>query len=288
MGANLIKELREKTGVGILDCKKALEANDFKIEDAIKWLREKGIGDMAKRAHKIATEGLADIIIDNNKAVILEVNCETDFVAKNIEFQKLIKQILETIIKNNVQTIEEAQKLTTNEGTIEELLIAKTSKIGEKLSFRRFELVTKEDKEVFGAYIHLGGKIASLVVIEGVTKDIAYDVAMHIAAMNPIYIKRNDVPVEEIEKETNILREQAINEGKPEEIANKMVKGRINKYYKDICLEEQMFIKDDSLTVGNFVKNNGGVIKKMCRFEVGEGLEKKVEDFACEVREQLK
>lgn len=287
ISASLVKELREKTGAGMLDCRKALEATNGNIEEAINWLREKGISQAAKKASRIAAEGLALTHVEGNKAVIIEVNSETDFVAKNEEFQSLVQTLLNTIIKSDVKTMEEALTLETGEGTINDLIIAKTAKIGEKLSFRRFELVTKNDNQVFGAYIHMGGKIAVLTVLENTTEDVARDVAMHAAAMRPSYVTRTEVPAEVIEQEKHILREQAINEGKPEEIAAKMVEGRIQKFYKDVCLDEQPFVKDQDINVGTYVANNGGKIVTMIRYEVGEGLEKRNDDFAAEVAKQL-
>lgn len=287
ISVSLVKELREKTRAGMLDCRKALEATNGNIEEAINWLREKGISQAAKKASRIAAEGLALTHVEGNKAVIIEVNSETDFVAKNEEFQSLVQTLLNTIIKSDVKTMEEALTLETGEGTINDLIIAKTAKIGEKLSFRRFELVTKNDNQVFGAYIHMGGKIAVLTVLENTTEDVARDVAMHAAAMRPSYVTRTEVPAEVIEQEKHILREQAINEGKPEEIAAKIVEGRIQKFYKDVCLDEQPFVKDQDINVGTYVANNGGKIVTMIRYEVGEGLEKRNDDFAAEVAKQL-
>ena len=287
ISAQMVKELREKTGAGMLDCKKALEATEGKMDEAIDWLREKGISKAAKKADRIAAEGIAAILVSGNDAAIVEVNSETDFVAKNEEFQSLVKEILEAIIKSDVKTVEEALELETNEGTINDLIVAKTAKIGEKLSLRRFSKVTKEDNEAFGEYIHMGGKIAVLTVVENVTEEVAKDVAMHAAAMRPSYVKIDDVPEDEVEKEKAVLTEQAINEGKPKEIAEKMVQGRIQKFFKEICLEEQQFVKDSDVNVKTFVKNNGGEIKAMYRFEVGEGMEKREDNFAEEVAKQM-
>ncbi|MDD2490164.1 MAG: translation elongation factor Ts [Bacilli bacterium] len=283
----MIKELREVTGAGMLDCKKALEAVSGDMEKAIDWLREKGITKAAKKAERIASEGLTNVLCKGNEAVILEVNSETDFVAKNEEFKDLINIITEILLNSNVKTVEEALKLNSDEGTLEELIINKTAKIGEKLSLRRFVRLTKDDNDVFGSYIHMGGKISSLVIINGGTEEVAKDVAMHIAAMRPSYLNRDEVPNDVIEKEKVIIKEQAINEGKPADIAEKMVMGRLNKYYKENCLEEQIFIKDDKINVGAYVKNNEGILKSMVRFEVGEGLEKRNDDFAAEVMDQI-
>lgn len=288
ISANLVKELREKTGAGMLDCKKALEATNGDLGAAVDWLREKGISKAAKKAERIAAEGTAAILVDNNKAVIVEVNSETDFVAKNEEFKELVNVILNTIINNDVKTVEEALELETSNGKINDLIIEKTSKIGEKLSLRRFEVVTKNDDEVFGSYIHMGGKIAVLTVVKNVAEEVAKDVSMHAAAMRPLYVRRTDVPSEVIEKEKSILKEQAINEGKPAEIAEKMVEGRIQKYYKEVCLEEQEFVKNSDINVATFVKDNGGSIVTMVRYEVGEGMQKREENFADEVAKQIK
>ena len=287
ISASLVKELREKTGAGMLDCKKALEAVDANIDAAIDWLREKGISKAAKKADRIAAEGVAAILVKENDAVIVEVNSETDFVAKNDEFKGMVNEILEAIINNNPETVEDVLALPSTEGTINDLIIAKTSKIGEKLSFRRFTKITKEDNESFGEYIHMGGKIAVLTIVENASSEVAKDVSMHAAAMRPTYVRKSDVPTEEVEKERAVLKEQAINEGKPAEIAEKMVEGRIQKYYKEICLEEQPFVKDGDISVATFVKNNGGAIKDMIRYEVGEGMQKREENFAEEVAKQL-
>ena len=287
ISASLIKELREKTGAGMLDCKKALEECGGDLDKSVDWLREKGISKAAKKADRIAAEGLAAVLIDGNNAVIMEMNSETDFVAKNEKFQELVKTILETIIKSDVTTMEEALNLSCGEETINDLIVSNTATIGEKLSFRRFARITKKDNETFGEYIHMGGKIAVLIVTEGTNEEVAKDVAMHAAAMRPTYVKEEEVPAEVVEKEMNVLKEQAMNEGKPKEIAEKMVQGRIKKFYKEICLEEQPFVKDSDIDVKTYVKNNGGTIKEMYRFEVGEGIEKKEENFAEEVAKQL-
>ena len=287
ISASLVKKLREKSGAGMLDCKKALEANDGNIEASIDWLREKGISKAAKKADRIAAEGIAAVLIEGNKAVVVEVNSETDFVAKNDEFKGLVNTILKTIVNSDAKTVEEALQLPTEEGTLNDVIVSKTATIGEKLSLRRFKKVEKKDSESFGEYIHMGGKIAVLTVVDNASSEVAKDVSMHAAAMRPKYVKRSDVPTEEIEKERVVLKEQAVNEGKPAEIAEKMVEGRINKYYKEICLEEQPFVKDSDINVKTYVANNGGTITEMIRIEVGEGIEKKEENFAEEVAKQM-
>ncbi|MEG2311484.1 MAG: translation elongation factor Ts [Bacilli bacterium] len=287
ISASLVKELRDLTGAGMLDCKKALEATNGSVEEATNWLREKGISKAANKADRIAAEGLAAVLIKGNDAVIIEVNSETDFVAKNTEFVDLVDSISKAIISNDPKTNEDVLSLNTNNGTVNEAIVAKTAKIGEKLSFRRFVKITKKDNQVFGSYIHMGGKIAVLTVLTDTNNEVAKDVAMHAAAMRPTCVRRSDIDSARIEKEREILKEQAINEGKPAAIAEKMVEGRLLKFYQDVCLEEQAFIKDDSLTVVTYVKNNGGVIDTMVRFEVGEGMEKRNEDFAAEVAKQM-
>lgn len=287
MNASLIKELRDISGAGMMDCKKALEENDNDIKKATEWLREKGIAKAAKKAGRIAAEGLSTIVVNGNKAVILEINCETDFVAKNEKFQNFIKEVAETILNSNAKTNEEALALPCSEGTLADYVTNMTATIGEKISFRRFTLIEKKDNENFGAYIHMGGKISVLTLVEGASEEVAKDVSMHAAAMRPEYVTKEQVPAEQVEKEKKILTEEAIREGKPANIAEKMVMGRINKYYKEICLEEQEFVKDNSVTVGKFVSNNGGKIIDVIRYEVGEGLEKRQDNFAEEVAAQM-
>ena len=287
MNTSLIKELRDLSGAGLMDCKKALEASNNDIDEAIDYLRKKGISKAAKKADRVAAEGLSTVVIDGNNASIVEVNCETDFVAKNEKFVNLVNKIAELIVKNDVKTMEEAMSLSTEEGTLNDTIVNFTATIGEKISFRRFARLSKTDSQNFGSYIHMGGRIAVLTLLEGADEETAKDVSMHAAAMRPSYVKREDVPAEEVERETSVLKEQAMNEGKPAEIAEKMVNGRINKFYKEICLEEQDFVKDSDMTVGAFVKSKNGSIVNMVRFEVGEGIEKKQEDFAAEVAAQM-
>ena len=286
--ASMVKDLRELTGAGMMDCKKALAETNGNMDEAVNWLREKGIAKSAKKESRIAAEGLANIYVDGNKAVILEVNSETDFVSKNEEFTSMIDTIGNALVKSDVKTIEEAKELATEEGTIGELIVNKIAKIGEKLSLRRFAIVTKNDDECFGSYIHMGGKIAALTVIKGASAEVAKDVAMQAAAMKPLYCFPNEVPADVIDNEKTVLKEQAMNEGKPADIAEKMVEGRIRKFYKEICLAEQPFIKDGDVSVEKYVTNNGGEIKSMIRYEVGEGMEKRNDNFAEEVMNQVK
>lgn len=287
--ASDVKELRERTGAGMLDCKKALEATSGDMEKAIDWLREKGISKAAKKESRIAAEGLTDGASEGNVAVITEINCETDFVAQNEDFKKLVLDIRNTLLHNEVNTMEEANQLTIEGGseTVEQAVVNFTAKIGEKISFRRFERVVKEDSQNFGIYSHMGGRITALVVIDGANEEVARDVSMHVAAMSPVAVKRSDVPADMIERESHVIKEQVMNEGKPADIAEKMVTGRLNKFYKEICLEEQAFIKDSNMSVLDYVKSNGGTIVSMTRFAVGEGIEKKSENFAEEVMSQI-
>ncbi len=288
--ASDVKNLRDKTGAGMMDCKKALQESNGNMDDAITWLREKGISKATKKAERIAAEGLTEAESVDNSAVILEVNSETDFVAKNEEFKNFVAKLSKTLIDKDVKTIEEANELTladSNE-TIKEAIINLTAKIGEKISFRRFEIVKKEDNQVFGIYSHMGGKITSLVVLEGANKDIAKDVAMHAAAMNPQYLNESEVPSEVLEKEKSIMREQLLNEGKPEDRIEQIMQGKVKKFYEEVCLENQIFIKaENKETVGKFVQDNGGKILKMIRYEVGEKKEKRNENFTKEVKNQI-
>ena len=284
-----VKELREKTGAGMMDCKKALEACEGSMDKAVDWLREKGIAKAAKKESRIAAEGLCKIKVEGNTAVMVEVNSETDFVAKNAEFTGFVDYLLDEILKNDVKTNEDVLAIKDGEETVSDKLVALTAKIGEKLSFRRFEKVTKADDETFGTYIHLGGKIGTIIVVKGANEEVAKDVAMQAAAMSPVALTREGVPTEMVEHEREVVTEQVKNEaaGKPENIIEKMVNGRIDKFYKEIVLEEQAFIKENKLTVSKYVSDNGGEIKSMVRFAVGEGIEKRQENFADEVMSQI-
>jgi len=286
--ASMVKELRETTGAGMMDCKKALAECNGDMQASIDWLREKGIAKSAKKESRIAAEGLANIYVNGNRAVILEVNSETDFVSKNEEFTGMIDTIGNTILNSTVNNLEDAFELSIEEGTIKDLIVAKTAKIGEKLSLRRIEVVEKNDDESFGAYLHMGGKIAVLTVVKGANEAVAKDVAMQSAAMKPLYVFESDVPAEVVEREAAVQKEIAMSEGKPAEIAEKMVQGRIKKYFKEICLAEQPFIKDGDISVATYVKNNNGEIISMVRYEVGEGMEKRCDNFAEEVMNQIK
>ena len=287
ISASMVKELREATGAGMLDCKKALEASNGNMDDAVTWLREKGISKAAKKASRIAAEGLAVAKVDGNKAVIVEVNSETDFVAKNEEFKNLVNIIADTILKaGDVKSVDEANKLTYEGKTIEELVVDKTATIGEKLSFRRFEVLEKYNDQVFGTYSHMGGKIVSLVVLSK-DNELAKDIAMQIAAMRPLYLDRTEVPAELLEKEKTILKEQAENEGMDASKIDMVVNVRINKYYEEVFLVDQGFIKENKMKVSKYVESKDSKIIKFVRYEVGEGMEHRVENFADEVMKQI-
>lgn len=286
--ASDVKTLREKTGAGMLDCKKALDACEGNIEKAVDWLREKGIAKAAKKTDRIAAEGLAAIFENGNKAVVLEVNSETDFVAKNDEFKNFVNVVGEAILNSDAKTLEEAKEVKVNGETIDSLTIALTAKIGEKISLRRFEILEKSDDESFGSYIHMGGKIACLVKVTGNNESVAKDVAMHAAAMRPLYVNESEVPADVLEKEKNIMREELLNEGKPADKIDNILVGKVRKYYEEVCLENQIYVKaENKETVGKFLSNNNSKLITMVRFEVGEGMEKRNENFADEVMSQI-
>ncbi|OZI11536.1 translation elongation factor Ts [Bacillaceae bacterium SAS-127] len=288
--AQMVKELREKTGAGMMDCKKALTETNGDMEKAIDFLREKGIAKAAKKADRIAAEGTTFIKAEGNEAVILEVNSETDFVAKNEGFQQLVKELADHLLANKPASVEEAHEQTMSNGkTVAEQINEAVAKIGEKLTLRRFEVVAKGDNDAFGAYLHMGGRIGVLTLVEGTTDaEAAKDVAMHAAALNPKYISRDSVSQEEVEREREVLTQQALNEGKPENIVAKMVEGRISKFFEDICLVDQAFVKNPDQKVGQFVASKGGTVKALVRYAVGEGIEKRQDNFAEEVMSQVK
>ncbi len=286
--ASDVKTLREKSGAGMLDCKKALEETKGDLDKAIDYLREKGIAKASKKSDRIAAEGLSQIYTNGNKAVVLEVNSETDFVARNEEFQNFVKKLGEGLLNSNASTLEEANDVVIDGEKVSDLVVQITAKIGEKISFRRFKVVEKSDSEFFGAYLHMGGKIASLVVTEGGNENVARDVAMHAAAMRPLYVNEKEVPSDVLEKEKNIMRQELLNEGKPEDKIENILVGKVRKYYEEVCLLNQIFVKaENKETVEKYLENNGAKLISMTRFEVGEGIEKKQEDFAREVMNQI-
>ncbi len=290
ISAKLVKELREKTGAGMMDCKKALTETDGDIDKAIDYLREKGIAKAAKKADRIAAEGLVHVETKGNDAVIVEINSETDFVARNEGFQELVKEIANQVLDTKAETVEALMETTLPNGkSVDERIKEAISTIGEKLSVRRFAIRTKTDNDAFGAYLHMGGRIGVLTVVEGSTdEEAARDVAMHIAAINPKYVSSEQVSEEEIKHEREVLKQQALNEGKPENIVEKMVEGRLRKYLQEICAVDQDFVKNPDVTVEAFLKTKGGKLVDFVRYEVGEGMEKREENFADEVKGQMK
>ncbi|SAN79903.1 Translation elongation factor Ts [Staphylococcus aureus] len=290
ISAKLVKELREKTGAGMMDCKKALTETDGDIDKAIDYLREKGIAKAAKKADRIAAEGLVHVETKGNDAVIVEINSETDFVARNEGFQELVKEIANQVLDTKAETVEALMETTLPNGkSVDERIKEAISTIGEKLSVRRFAISTKTDNDAFGAYLHMGGRIGVLTVVEGSTdEEAARDVAMHIAAINPKYVSSEQVSEEEINHEREVLKQQALNEGKPENIVEKMVEGRLRKYLQEICAVDQDFVKNPDVTVEAFLKTKGGKLVDFVRYEVGEGMEKREENFADEVKGQMK
>jgi elongation factor Ts len=286
--AQMVKELREKTGAGMMDCKGALEQTNGDMEKAIDFLREKGIAKAAKKASRVAAEGLCSVVTSGNNAVVFELNSETDFVAKNAQFLELIETLGNGLVDSNVQNDEEALNFVINGKNVETLLADATATIGEKISLRRVTRVTKSDEQGFGAYKHMGGRIAVLALLEKEDQDVAKDIAMHVAAQKPLYLDRTQVNQETLEHEKHILTQQALQEGKPANIVEKMVIGRLNKYLQDICLVDQGFVKDPDIKVSEYLKNHKNSVKNFIRLEVGEGIEKKQEDFAAEVMAQVR
>ena len=284
---DLIKVLRDRTGAGLMDCKGALLANDLDLDKASDWLREKGLAKAAKKADRIAAEGLALAVVcpKCGKTVVLEVNCETDFVAKGDAFREFVENIARVILKEEPKDVEAAKALTT------ELFADATVKMGEKFDLRRFTLLPKENN-VIATYIHMGGKIAVAVVLDKAEDDFAKQIAMHIAANNPQYNTVNDIPADAREHEMNVQREAAKNDeklaNKPAQVLDKILEGKINKYFAEMTLEAQPFLMDDTKTVGQILKEKGVKVLKFVRYQVGEGIEKRKDDFASEVMSQAK
>ena len=287
--AALVKELREKTGAGMMDCKKVLTETDGDLEKASELLRERGIAKAAKKSGRVAAEGLVEAYIseDGKVGAIVEVNSETDFVGKNEEFKAFVMDVAKQVVKNNPATVEDllAEPSITEEGkTVQEVLVGKIATIGENITIRRFARFETADG-LIEKYIHGDGKIAVLVNMKNGNKELAKDICMQIAAARPEYVSREQVPAERLEKEKEILKAQTMNEGKPEAIAEKIVMGRINKFYEEICLVDQEFVKDSSMKVSQVLKD--AKVVEFARFEKGEGIEKKEENFAEEVMKQL-
>jgi elongation factor Ts len=286
--AKKVKELREKTGAGFLDVKKALEVKKGDIEKAIEYLREQGAAKAIKKEGRIAAEGLTNVLVKANDAVIVEVNCETDFVGMNKQFIKMIDDISKTILTAKPKNMDEALKLKIGKVDMAKLIIDTAAVIGEKLSFRRFEIVTKKADQTFGNYVHAGGKISSLLVIDGKDAELAKDISMHVAAMGPTYISMENIDKKTVDSETKIIKEQMKDEKKPQEILDKMLVGRLNKTLGELTLTGQTFVKDSSKKVGKLLTEKKSAVKAMIRYEVGQGIEVDKKDFAAEVAEQLK
>lgn len=285
ISAAMVKDLREKTGAGMMDCKKALAETDGDMQKAIDYLREKGIAKAAKKSGRVAAEGAvaAYVSADGKIGSLVEINCETDFTANNENFRALSKQITEHVAKNNFADLDELNaSVIDGKKTVNDLVTEATATIGEKISVRRFVRYASEGK--ITSYIHMGGKIGVLVELSGGSDELGKDVAMQIAASAPTAIDRDGVDAADLEHEKEVLRKQALEEGKPEKIVEKMVMGRINKFYKEVCLVEQEFVKDSEKTVKDILKDVK--VLNFTRYLLGEGIEKKVSDFAAEVAAQ--
>ena len=286
-----VKELREKTGAGMLDCKNALAASDGDMEKAIDWLREKGIAKSAKKAGRIAAEGLTKVLVDGNKAILVEINSETDFVAKNEQFLKLLDDTCATIIKSDAKNNDEALALAINGHTLNDEFVNATATIGEKIVLRRFEILTKTDAQIFGDYIHMGGKTSSLCVMDGGDNELAHHIAMQVASMQPSYVSSADMPADIVERErkvqTEIVNADEKFAGKPEQVIKGAIEGKVSKALKDMCLVDQEYFLDSNKKVSQVLKEANATCKQFARYLVGEGLEKREENFADEVAKQM-
>lgn len=282
----LIKELRDRTGAGMMDCKRALEASGSDIEKAIDWLREKGIAKAQAKASRIAAEGLAGVVTNGNEAIIAEVNCETDFVSKGEKFHKLVDDVMDVTLKGKCADIEAAKEATKS------LFTDATVSMGEKLDYRRFNIVNKTSTQGFGAYIHMGGKIATLVVLEKDDAELAKGLAMHIAANAPKYVSESDIPAEVIEHEKAIAFETAKADpklaGKPEQMLQGIVMGKVKKVLSESILLSQAYLLDGEKSVAQVLKEKGNSVLKFVRYAVGEGIEKRQDNFAEEVMKEVK
>ena len=289
ISASTVKELREITGAGMMDCKKALTETNGDIEKAIEYLREKGICKAAKKSSRVAAEGVVAAFVseDAKTGAVIEVNAETDFVSKNEEFVAFVNKLVEIVAEKAPKDVEELKTMEFENGkTVEEVLTEKIATIGENMSIRRFERI--ETDNLVGKYIHGNGQIAVLVELKGGNQEVAKDVCMQVAALNAEFLDESQIPADRVEKEKEIITQQTINEGKPANIAEKIAEGRLKKYFEELCLVHQKFVKDSSKTVSEYVKENGGEIVKFYRLEKGEGIEKKEDNFVEEVMSQLK
>ncbi len=286
-----VKELREKTGAGMLDCKNALTESDGDMEKAIDWLREKGIAKSIKKASRIAAEGLSKILIDGDKAVIVEINSETDFVAKNDQFLKLLDDVASTILAAEPADLETALELPTANGTLKDEVVNATATIGEKIDVRRFEVVKKTADEIFGDYTHMGGSKTALAVLKGGSPELAHYIAMQVASMTPTYVSSADMPQDVVDRETKVQTEIVKNDekfaGKPEQVIQGAIQGKVSKALKEMCLVDQEYFMDSSKKVSQVLKENGAEVVRFVRYAVGEGIEKREDNFAEEVAKQM-
>ncbi|MDO5440117.1 MAG: translation elongation factor Ts [Erysipelotrichaceae bacterium] len=286
-----VKDLREKTGAGMMDCKNALAATDGDMDKAIDWLREKGIAKSVKKAGRIAAEGLTKVIIDGNKACLVEVNSETDFVAKNDQFLKLLDSAAKTILASNAKNNDEALALPVDGKTLNDLFIEATATIGEKIVLRRFAIVEKAADELFGEYVHMGGAKTALVVVKGGDDELAHHLAMQIASMSPQYVSSADLPADVVEHERTVQTEIVKNDekfaGKPEQVIKGAIEGKVSKALKDMCLIDQEYFLDSNKKVSQLLKENNASVTTFVRYEVGEGMEKRQDNFAEEVAAQM-
>lgn len=283
-----VKELRERTGAGMMDVKKALVKADGDMDKATDILRESGAAKAAKKSGRIAAEGLAAFDVEGNNAVLVEINSETDFVSSNDKFVKFVDDVTKAILAAKPADLEAAMNVPLGEGTIASAETELTAVIGEKITLRRFTILTKKDNEVFGAYKHNNGAIIAVTILDGDNAEAAKNIAMHVAAINPEYLDKSQVPAEVLEHQTDVFTKETEKEGKPFKIIPKIVEGRMNKYLAEICLVDQPYVKDSDMTVAEYVKSVKSEVKNFVRYEVGEGIEKKQEDFAAEVREQMR
>lgn len=286
-----VKELRDKTGAGMMDCKKALTETDGDLAKAIDWLREKGISKAAKKADRVAAEGLTRAVVNGNRAVVFEVNSETDFVAKNEQFLELLNVLSDVLVNSNVKNLEEALALDVNGKTVEALVVDATATIGEKITLRRVEALEKTDAEVFGSYVHMGGKISVIAKLSATDDaDVAKDMAMQVASMNPSFISRNHMPADFIEHErkiqTEIIKNDEALASKPEGVLKGILEGRLSKSLQDSSLVDQLFFKDQDKKVADVLKAAKTEVLAFVRYAVGEGIEKKADNFAEEVLNQ--
>lgn len=291
--ASQVKELREKTGAGMMDCKKALTECDGDMAKAVDWLREKGISKAAKKEGRIAAEGLTRVATKGNTGILFEVNSETDFVAKNEQFLHLLDVIQNAILDTKAADVDAVLTTSTPEGTIADLITNATATIGEKITFRRVSVIEKADDEFFGSYMHMGGKISALAVLKGETNEtVAKNIAMQVASMAPTYVSQSDIPGDVVEHERELqlqmMKADPKMAGKPEKVLQGILKGKVDKHFKDQCLLDQEFFLDPKMKVANFLKDNKVELVSFVRFQTGEGIEKREENFAEEVMSQIK